>query len=66
MNVEDLPTVCLIPEVAAVLRHSVARTHDLCRRGIIPSFKQGNNYRILKSALVEYMNNVGGKIEGAA
>ena len=43
-------------EVKEILRYGRAKTYKILKNGEISSFKDGKNYRILKSSIIEYLN----------
>ena len=51
----DLPIVLTVSQVAQVLNLGRDTTYDLVRSGRIHSFRAGRQYRVTKSALMEYL-----------
>lgn len=52
-NVDDLPLVLTISDLAKVLGVGKNTTYDLIRCGAIKSFRVGRQIRVSKSALLE-------------
>lgn len=53
-NVDDLPLVLTISDLAKILSIGRNTAYDLIRSGTIKSFRAGRQIRVSKSALLEY------------
>lgn len=53
-NVDDLPLVLTISDLAKILGIGRNTAYDLIRSGTIKSFRAGRQIRVSKSALLEY------------
>lgn len=51
VQMEKLTTVMTVREVAELLRVHPATVYRLVRRGVLPGFKFGGNWRVNKEAL---------------
>ena len=54
-SLDDLPAVCLVGEVACVLRMSENWVREKLTDGTIPGFKVGDEWRVPKENLLQYM-----------
>ena len=54
-SLDDLPAVCLVGEVACVLRMSENWVREKLTDGTILGFKVGDEWRVPKDNLLEYM-----------
>lgn len=57
VNIKDLPDVLVPSEVSMVLRIGRSSTYKLLSNGKIRAFKIGNQYKVPKRAVVEYIQN---------
>ena len=57
LNLKDLPDVLIPSEVSRVLRVGRCSTYKLLSKGKIRAFKIGNQYKIPKQAVLEYIQN---------
>lgn len=56
-NLQDLPPILTVPEVARVLRIGRNRAYRLVREKKIPAFHLGRSPRIPRDALVDYITS---------
>lgn len=54
-SLDELPAVCLVGEVACVLRMSENWVREKLSDGTIPGFKVGDEWRVSKGSLLQYM-----------
>ncbi len=54
-SLDDLPAVCLVGEVACVLRMSENWVREKLTDGTILGFKAGDEWRVPKENLLQYM-----------
>lgn len=54
-SLDDLPAVCLVGEVACVLRMSENWVREKLTDGTILGFKVGDEWRVPKDNLLQYM-----------
>lgn len=54
-SLDDLPAVCLVGEVACVLRMSENWVREKLTDGTILGFKVGDEWRVPKENLLQYM-----------
>lgn len=57
LNLKDLPDVLIPSEVSRVLRVGRCSTYKLLSKGKVRAFKIGNQYKIPKQAVLEYIQN---------
>lgn len=55
-NLDDVPLVISVPELAQILRISRNTAYELVRSGQVHSKHVGAQIRISKSALISYIN----------
>jgi len=58
--------VMTLQEVADYLNCHYGTAYRLARQGVMPSFKLGGNWRVLKSEIDEWIKAGGGKPSGSA
>jgi excisionase family DNA binding protein len=60
----DLPRLCTVSEVAAVLRVSNGRVYDLVRCGHLPSVRLGRQVRIPADRFTDWLDGGGVTLPG--